>query len=178
MAFTTITLTGQFYNPDGTPAHGTVTATLDTAITNSDHTIEPTPITGIINSTGQLVAVTGEPFTLTANNDSATLPTGTFSYFTVTTVGAAPQSFTAIIPYNAPSSTIDVSALVPLSPTSTTNLTTVLPAPSQAYRGQFYTVYGNGTTTGDIVYVCVLTTTNGYVWHSLMDPSEPIGYYN
>jgi hypothetical protein len=177
MAATQIILTGSFTNPDGSIPHGTVTATLSSQITNSDETISPTPIIGYIVS-GLLKNVQGTAFTLAANNDSSTLPTGTFYYFTVQTVGAPATGFSAVIPYNAPGGTIDISTLVLLSPGSSTSLVNTLPAPSQAYRGQFYTVYGNGTTSGDIVYVCVLTTTNGYQWHSLFSaPNEGIGYY-
>ena len=114
MAFTTITLTGSWERADGQPASGRLTATLSTALRNGAVVLGRTPITGILNAAGQLADHTGQqPFTLLAVNDPATVPTGAVYKFVLELDGSPPVPFTAVVPYNAPGATVDLSTLEP-----------------------------------------------------------------
>ena len=111
MAFTTVTITGSYETPAGQPAQGVITATLSEPIQNGTTQIDPTPIQGQIVD-GQVMDNSGElPFTLVANNDPATLPVGSSYQFTVELDNAPLQEFNAVVPYTAPSGTVDLSAL-------------------------------------------------------------------
>ncbi len=117
MSFTLITVTGTFTRPDGsTPTYGTVTATLSHRIQNGTSIAEPSPIVGALNQAGQLVAQSLQPFELIANDDPATAPAGSFYTFVVELDGCPVETFDAVIPHTAPSSTLDFSTLEPTTP--------------------------------------------------------------
>ena len=111
MTLSQIVITGTFLAPDGSPASGTVCATLSDEIVNGVDVIAPSPICGVLNSTGQLVTQGGLPFKLYANDDPASLPPGsTYSFvFQIPDLTA----FSAVVPHGAPGATIDLSALIP-----------------------------------------------------------------
>lgn len=113
MAFTVITITASFDRPDGQPASGTVTATLSETIQNGTEVIDPTPIVGVLNSSGQLVNDSGlAPFTLVANDDPATTPAGSVYSFLVELDSAPVDDGSAVVPHTASAGTIDLSVLL------------------------------------------------------------------
>jgi hypothetical protein len=81
MTLTTVTITGTFERENSQPSQGTITARLNHPLTNATENIENTPILGELNAEGKLVAQSGEPFTLVANDDSGTEPAGTVYQF-------------------------------------------------------------------------------------------------
>jgi hypothetical protein len=113
MAFTQITITASDVRADGTPAQGTVTATLSEQIQNGTAVIDPTPIAGTLNVEGDLVDASAKPFVLVATNDPATLPQGATYEFVIELDSAPLRSGSAIVPYNAAAGTVDLSVLVP-----------------------------------------------------------------
>jgi len=115
MAFTPVTITGTFVNPDGTPANGTVTATLLTELQNGTTTLSPRPITGVLIAGGLLKLSTGAPMVLDANDDVGTTPTNSYYTFRITLDGAPSTTFSAVVSHSAPGGTVDISALVPLT---------------------------------------------------------------
>lgn len=98
---TFIKVTGAFERADKTPATGTITATLSGKITNGELTIEPTPILGELNNEGKLIAQSGGPFELAANDDPATLPVGTTYSFVVKLDNAPVREFDATVKHAA-----------------------------------------------------------------------------
>jgi hypothetical protein len=113
MALTTITITGTFTRPNGEPDQGTITATLSEVIQNGTTIIEPTPILGTLNTEGKLVNESLLPFTLVANNDTATEPAGSTYNFLVQLDNAPVRSFSAVVPHTAVEGKIDLSVLDP-----------------------------------------------------------------
>lgn len=111
MAFTLITITGQFEQADGTPAQGSVTATCSRALTNGALQVADSPEVGHLNSEGKLVNAADEAFKLAANDDAATEPTGTFYEFVVAVGNAPTRTFTAVVPHAAVEGKIDLTEL-------------------------------------------------------------------
>jgi hypothetical protein len=113
MAFTIITITASFETAAGQPASGRLTMTLSAALRNGTEVVDPTPIAGVFNEAGVLCNLTGElPYTLVACNDPATLPLGAV-YDGVLELDAAPVlPFIALIAYNAPGATVDLSTFL------------------------------------------------------------------
>lgn len=97
MAFTQITVTKTWTNPDGSPATGTVLFQLTQQLTDSStgNSIDPEPITATLSG-GAISQV------LVANNDPTTQPQST-KYAVTETVSseANPVYYTIIVPYNA-----------------------------------------------------------------------------
>lgn len=116
MAFTNITITATEERPDGTPAQGSVTVTLSERITNSGVSVDPTPITGTLNTSGQLVNSSGHPFVVVANDDTGTTPAGSFYSFVVEFDNAPLDQFDAVVSHTAGGGTVDLSALWPSVP--------------------------------------------------------------
>ena len=108
MAFTAITITGTFVRPDGLPDQGTITATLSEPMTNSGETVEVEPILGMLNSEGELVAQSGEPFELFANDDVGTKPPGAEYAFVLQLDNAPVRAFSAAVPHAAAEGKIDL----------------------------------------------------------------------
>jgi hypothetical protein len=114
MAFTPITITFTDDRPDSGAGSGKVTATLSEAIQNGTEVIDPTPIVGILNASGQLKDNTGlNPFTLVANDDAGTTPAGSTYLFVIQLDSAPLREGSAVVPHAAAGGTIDLSVLVP-----------------------------------------------------------------
>ena len=113
MAFTLITITSTNQTASEQAATGTITATLSQRIQNGVTIIDPTPITGQINASGQLVNTLGQAFQLVANDDPSTLPQGSYYTFTVQLDSAPVRAFNAIVSHTASGGTVDLSALEP-----------------------------------------------------------------
>lgn len=116
MALTVVTITGTFEVPSGgDPINVKLTAWLNKAFQNGTKVIEPEPIVGVANSSGQLVADDGEsPFTLVANDDAASTPPGSFYSFLIEVDNAPVRSFNAVVGHAT--SPIDLTALAPIEP--------------------------------------------------------------
>ena len=106
MAFTFIKLSETFETPEGAKRNGKITATLSRVIQNEEHMIPVTPIKLTITN-GVLAAASQ----LAANNDTGTLPEGTFYTFKVELSGAAPYEFNAVVPHEAAGGKISISKL-------------------------------------------------------------------
>jgi len=104
MAFTLVNVTGWFVSPSGTPATGSVTATLTKPMTNGATVVDCTPITVTLNDAGQLSGLV-----LAANDDAGTTPQETMYTFTLQLDHAAVQEFQATVSCSTP--TVDFSAL-------------------------------------------------------------------
>jgi hypothetical protein len=104
MAFTNIEITGTFKGPSNEALTGRVTATLSTPIQNGTTSITPTKITGNV-ANGVL------SMKLAANNDPATLPTGSFYTFRIELQRTEVREFTAIVEYNVAEGKVDISKL-------------------------------------------------------------------
>ncbi len=111
VSFTSITVTGSFERPNGEPAQGSVVAMLSTTIQNGTEIIDPTPVMGVLNSEGKLVAESLGPLPLAANDDAGTEPAGSTYRFVVELDNAPPRSFDAVVPHTASSGIVDISAL-------------------------------------------------------------------
>ena len=96
MAFTPVIITGVFENPDGTPSSGTLCATPSVPLSNGAIEQSDSPICGLLDDTGSLIAQSGGPFTLNATNDAGTLPQGEFYIFTLKLDGQP------IVEFNSP----------------------------------------------------------------------------
>lgn len=102
MAFTTVTLTRDYDLADGTDPTGTVTFTPTTPMVNGV-TVVAAPVVARLDVDGILT------IELAANNDPATLPTGSY-YLVQEAVGGASRSYYVQIPYNLGAS-IDLATL-------------------------------------------------------------------
>ena len=109
MSFTTVTITATETRPNGEAAQGTITAQLTMQLVNGEDILDPTPILGVLNDEGELVAQSGGAFKLAANDDTATEPKGSRYQFTVNLDNAPVRSFYASIPHTAGS--VDLSEL-------------------------------------------------------------------
>lgn len=114
--FTPVTLTGTFLRSDGSFASGTGTATLSHRIANGTTVIEPTPVTFHLSPTGTVVNNAGTPLVLEANDDTGTVPSGSFYRFVLDFDTAPVDPFDAVIPHSAGAGTVDLSALIPALP--------------------------------------------------------------
>lgn len=106
---TSIIITGTFEREDGTPAEGSVTATLTAPIKNGTTSITPTPEVGVIQA-GKLLSQSLGAFTLIANDDTGTEPTGTSYMFVVELDSAPVREFYGVVPHAA-GGTVDITAL-------------------------------------------------------------------
>lgn len=135
MAFTLITVTGQWQNPDGSPLQGTVTARLDRQISNAGVIASAIPVQFTLDSTGALVGNAGStasqlptppsplPAQLVANNDPGTEPPDS-TYHWVIQVGGNPSpqmagynsppiEFDHILDHAAAGATVDIGSMLP-----------------------------------------------------------------
>lgn len=116
MALTPITITGTFTRPDGSAMSGTGTATLSHRIANGTTVIEPTPISFHLSPTGTVVNSAGTALVLEANDDTGTVPAGSFYSFVLDFDSAPVDPFDAVVPHSASAGTVDLSALIPALP--------------------------------------------------------------
>lgn len=113
MGFTTITVTHQFKNIDGTAASGVIIFRLSARITNSDLTYDPTvPVHAALDSNGNLSQA------LPANNDPTTTPQGSNYIVTFMLNGSSGvplmgDEYSITVPYNTPGGTVDLGTLLP-----------------------------------------------------------------
>ena len=75
MSFTPVSVQATRANPDGSPATGTITFTLNAEMTNGTESIQPRPILGVLDPQGRLVAQSNQQaLVLLANDDDGTTP--------------------------------------------------------------------------------------------------------
>lgn len=117
MALTAIIITGsgfEFERADGSPAQGSVSATLSETMQNGTVVVDPSPITGMFAAAG-LKDQSGElPFTLLATDDPGTTTqsgTPAFYRFVIALDSALVQEFSAVVSHLAAGGTVDLSAL-------------------------------------------------------------------
>jgi hypothetical protein len=125
-----ITITGTYLTtPNGDPASGTVTFTpsqqrlrdeevvpTDGRIIVLDDWVADLDAAGQLMEDGGVDAAT-DPFVVAATNDPDVDPTG-WAYTITETVSGMVNTFTAVIPYDAAGSTIDITQLVPIQGSS------------------------------------------------------------
>lgn len=114
MAFTTITVSGSFYEGStATPAQGQITFLLsDVMVDSTDgQIIEPYPVTGLLDTSGHFSV------TIAANTDPTTQPTTTTYTVTEQIIGS-PRNVYSIRLANSPTS-VNIATLRP-TPTQTT----------------------------------------------------------
>lgn len=104
MAFTKVTILGDYDLPNGFDPIGTVSFTPSAVMVNGT-TVVAAPVTRSLNIDGLLV------IDLVANTDPATAPVGTF-YIVAEAINGVSRSYTVIIPHNAGSS-VDLTTLTP-----------------------------------------------------------------
>jgi hypothetical protein len=112
MALTPITVTGTFTAPDNSPMTGRLIATLSATIVNGVITVVPSPEHALIVA-GQLLAASGAPFVLLANDDAGTMPAASTYLFTVLVDDVPVREFRASIPSASAGGTVDFSQLEP-----------------------------------------------------------------
>jgi hypothetical protein len=96
MAFTLVTITGEFANPDGSPATGLFTATLSASLWNAGEQLAPVTITGIV-ANGLIEGTNQEAFMIEATDDIGTTPPDVYYSFRLSLDGASTVS-----EFNAP----------------------------------------------------------------------------
>jgi hypothetical protein len=102
-----VTVTGTFTTSQGAPAAGQVTFQLTSPITDQDGTyVAPDEVPVVLNGSGEFSQL------LWATNDPTTVPTGV-EYVISFDVDGAMWVQRAVLPYNAPGGTIDISDLAP-----------------------------------------------------------------
>jgi hypothetical protein len=135
MAFTQVALTGKVVLSNSTPAAGaTVNLTLNTPITDGVQIIAPEAISARCASDGTF------SITVNANDDTTTLPLGTFYSVTIGYGSATLDSFNVIVPH-ADSPTVNLFTLATLP-----NPNVVSPYVSQIIAGTNVTVSPLGGT--------------------------------
>ena len=105
MSFSTRTVTHLFQNADGTAASGRLVFTLTGRMTNGTTTIVPAEVSANLDNTGAISV------SLTANNDTATVPTDTQWRVDFRILGADPETFYIIVPTGTGS--VDLGSLLP-----------------------------------------------------------------
>jgi hypothetical protein len=127
VSITNITVTGALKGTGGSAASGTVQFQLSASITDGSSTVVSSdPFTVALSNTGTF------SIGLPANNDSTTLPQGTF--YTVTfDVNGVVWSENIVIPHTP--STVDISTIVPLGGNVVTSPFAYLVSLIQTYAG-------------------------------------------
>lgn len=106
MSFTNITVTGNYKNPNGSAATGTVTFLLSAQMENGGVIVEPEPVVATLVS-GALSQV------LPATDDAGTLPTNARYMVIEQTSGSANREYSIPVPSASPGATVDLSTLMP-----------------------------------------------------------------
>ena len=102
MSFTSVTVTGTYVLPNAGVAIGSVTFQPSDEMRNGGVIVPAAPVTVTLDGTGHF------SIGLWANDDSATLPTGT-SYTVTEDLGAEVRTYNVVIP--SASGTVDLSTL-------------------------------------------------------------------
>lgn len=108
MAFSTVSITHGFQNPDGSAASGTVEFTLEKRMTNGTTTVLPWSITATLSATGTISQA------LVANNDSGTVPADATYRVDIRILGASQETYWITVPTNGGS--VDLGTLLPQQP--------------------------------------------------------------
>jgi hypothetical protein len=116
MSFTPITVTATRRNADNTPATGNITFTLNAEMTNGTESVQPAPITGVLNDLGELVGQNQEALILLANNDVGTTPASPSASYLVTerVFGSELVSYSVILTHTT--TPVDLSTLARYEP--------------------------------------------------------------
>ena len=133
MSFTPISLQATRANPDGSPASGTISFTLNAEMLNGTESIQPAPISGVLNPSGQLVQQNGQAIILLANDDEGTTPADPSAAYVVqeNITGSSVVEYSIIILHD---STITDEAVIFTATKDTVTLSNVLA--SSAMVGQ------------------------------------------
>ena len=136
MAFTTIAVTGTFYEADGsTLASGNVTFIASTSMNDSatNAIVAPTLATATLAS--GVIALN-----LTATTDSTTQPAGVTYEVTENINGAGQNKYSIEIPHNSPDATLDLADITPaITPVTTYSYATQQYANTAAVTGTTFT---------------------------------------
>jgi hypothetical protein len=128
--FTPIVVTGRYLNADGSAASGTFSATPQSVLLNGGIEQPAAPVSGQLDSSGRLVATSGEALVLNATDDSGTSPIGASYVFALKLDGVGTMEFESPLPH-APSSSFDAvdseAVSTVLSPTVTLGNIVVAP---------------------------------------------------
>lgn len=108
MSFTQATVTHVFQNADGTAASGSVEFTLTKRMSQPNLTIVPTSITATLSGSGALSQ------SLTANNDTGTIPDDVQWRVDIRILGMDAESYFITVPTGG--GTIDLYTLLPQNP--------------------------------------------------------------
>lgn len=100
MSLTLITLEMDVLDASGSPASGTFVAQLSRPLVNGVETVDTDPTDGLVVA-GQLLTQANEPFTVVANDDVGTSPTGTLYTLTLTLEAAEPVVWTQSFAHTA-----------------------------------------------------------------------------
>lgn len=103
--FSTCQITHSFANADGTPASGSITFYLTKRMTNGSQTIVPAEVTANLDSSGDLSQ------SLTANNDTGTVPGDAQWRVEFRILGAETETFFITVPTGG--GTVDLGSLLP-----------------------------------------------------------------
>lgn len=106
-SFTYILLAGVYQNDDQTAQAGSFTFRLSEPIVNDGIVIAPTEVTATLDGGGNLAV------SLAANDDTGTLPQGTFYSVTENITGAPPRDYEIRVPSAAVSGTCTLESLAP-----------------------------------------------------------------
>ena len=101
VSFTPISVQATRRNPDGSPASGTISFSLNAEMLNGVESVQPFPILGVLNPDGQLVAQSGQPIVLLANDDPGTTPASPSASYVVqeNIDGSSNVEYSVIIPH-------------------------------------------------------------------------------
>jgi hypothetical protein len=108
LAFTSVEISHQFSNADGTAASGTVEFTLSGRMTNGTQSIMKTAaVTVALDGTGSFTKA------LPANDDAGTVPVGVQWLVALRVAGADEETYEVTVPSAAPGHTVDLGSLLP-----------------------------------------------------------------
>lgn len=102
MSFTPVTITGRWEGADGNPASGRVWAIPSAMMVNAGLEQSVNPVVGVLDDTGSLVTILGDPFILNSTEDEGTTPESVFYTFAIKIDGQDMEQFNAFVPTSSP----------------------------------------------------------------------------
>lgn len=105
MAFTSRTVTATYLKPDSSAEVGTVSLELNESITDGTSAIPCIPATETLDANGTAT------WTVVANDDSTTVPAGSYYLVVERLEGATVHTWTAVIPHVGAPATFDLLTL-------------------------------------------------------------------
>ena len=106
MAFTQVTVTHTFQNPDGTAAAGTVRFSLSERMTNGTVSVMPAePVTATLDASGNISVA------LPANDDTGTAPSTAHYDVTIDITGARTEEYAIVLSHTT--TPVDLGTLLP-----------------------------------------------------------------